>query len=628
MLAFVPAASAVDAQSADEQELAERYAPIVKLRTQEADCDSDGEPFAPMAVDLLLDNPQIALRQVGNGDPTVTRAPGASDLANLGEGFYLDFPGDSLRPGCLYEQDHNRFNAGQPAVVYAHVAQQPDRPDLLALQYWLFWYYNDWNNKHEGDWEFVQLLFPASTVAEALATDPVSVGYAQHEGGERADWTDDKLEREGGTHPVVYSSQRSHASYFAAALYMGRSGSEGFGCDDTEEPSTRVEPDVVVLPDAVDDPSDLLAWVGFDGRWGERHAAPNNGPTGPNTKPQWTEPVTWHEGLRDSSFVVPTGDTRGTELIDTFCSVVEWGSVQFVRFVASPARVLFVLALLTALAVFIVRRTSWRSVGPVPLPLRRRTGEIARVSGATYRRHPGTFTAVGAIAVPVAVVALLAGAMIKRLPFIGDLVTVSDTEGTGGRLVIASSIAALFGVLAFVLISGAVAWIVGGPQGIRASAGDALQAVARRIGPLAAAFFPAALIIVVLDLAVIGIPIAIWLLVRWQFIPQVTMLEGRSGFRTLARSAELVRKRWWHTALVTLLVAVFIGTVGVIVGLLLLVIFTGLPLWALSAIIAACEVLAMPYGALVMTFLYGDAVASSDDTVVDDDSTEAAPAPV
>ena len=133
--------------------------------------------------------------------------------------------------------------------------------------------------------------------------------------------------------------------------------------------------------------------------------------------------------------------------------------------------------------------------------------------------------------------------MIKRLPFIGDLVTVSDTEGTGGRLVIASSIAALFGVLAFVLISGAVAWIVGGPQGIRASAGDALQAVARRIGSLAAAFFPATLIIVVLDLAVIGIPIAIWLLVRWQSSPRFTMLEGRSGFRTLARGAELVAER-------------------------------------------------------------------------------------
>jgi hypothetical protein len=620
--AFAPAASGVVGAQPDEaQELAERYAPIVVLRTQEADCDSDGEPFAPMAVDLLLDNPQVALRQVGNGDPTVMRAPGASDLADLGEGFYLDYPGDSLKPGCLYEQDHNRFNAEQPAVVYAHIAQQADRPDLLAVQYWLFWYYNDWNNKHEGDWEFVQVLFPASTVAEALANEPISVGYAQHEGGERADWSDDKLERQ-GTHPVVYSSQRSHASYYAAALYMGRSGSEGFGCDDTEEPSTRVEPDVVVLPDAVEDPKDPLAWIGFEGRWGERHAAPNNGPTGPSTKRQWTEPVTWHDGLRDSSFVVPTGDTRGTELIDTFCSVVAWGSVQFVNFVASPARVLFVLGLLIALGVFLVRRTSWRSVGPVPLARQRRAGEIARIAGVLYRRHPGTFTAVGAIAVPVAVVALLVGAVIKRLPFIGELVTVSDTEGTGGRLVIASSIAGLFGVIAFVLISAAVAWIVGGPQGIRASAGGALQAVGRRTGALAAAFFPAAIIIVVLDLVVIGIPIAIWLLVRWQFVPQITMLEGLSEGRTLARSARLVKKRWWHTALVTLLVALLIGSVGVVVGLLLLVIFTGLPLWALSAIVAACEVLTMPYGALVMTFLYGDAIASSDNAVVDDHAAE------
>jgi hypothetical protein len=100
------------------------------------------------------------------------------------------------------------------------------------------------------------------------------------------------------------------------------------------------------------------------------------------------------------------------------------------------------------------------------------------------------------------------------------------------------------------------------------------------------------------------------------------MLEGLSGGGTLARSARLVKKRWWHTALVTLLVALLIGSVGVVVGLLLLVIFTGLPLWALSAIVAACEVLTMPYGALVMTFLYGDAIASSDSAVVDDHAAE------
>ena len=463
------------------------------------------------------------------------RAPGAADLFDLGEGFYLDSPGDSLNPGCLYEQDHDRFNAGQPAVVYAHIAQQPDEPDQLAVQYWLYWYYNDWNNVHEGDWEFVQLMFPASSVAEALATEPESAGYAQHEGGERADWDGDKLQRE-GTHPVVYSSQRSHASYYNAALYMGRSGSEGFGCDNTDEPSTRVEPEVVLLPDGVDDAADPLAWVDFDGRWGERHASPNNGPTGPNTKPQWTEPVTWQEDLRDSSFVVPSGDSQGAQLINTFCNVVEWGSVQFIKFVASPARMLFVLAVITALAVFLLRRTSWREVESLPLPRKRRAGEIARVAGVLYRRHPGTFAAVGMVAIPIAALALLTGAVVRRLPLIGDLIEVSDTEGTGGRFVIASIISLAFGLLAFVVITAAVAWIVGDQAGVP-DARQALRAVAARAGALGSAFVIAAIVIIVLSFFLLGIPIAVWLFVRWMFTAPVVMLEDLGGRPALRRSS-------------------------------------------------------------------------------------------
>jgi len=618
-----PEGATVRAQDDDAQELADRYAPIVMLRTQESDCDPDGEPFAPMSVDKLLDNPQILLRQVGRGDPVMMRAPGASDLADLGEGFYLDFPGDALRPGCLYEQDFARFTAGQPSVMYAHVAQQADRPDRLALQYWLYWYYNDWNNKHESDWEFIQILFPAGSVAEALQTDPISVGYAQHEGGERADWDDDKLERD-GTHPVVYSSQRSHASYFAPALYMGRSASEGFGCDNTESPSTRVDPDVVVLPDDAGGPDDPLAWVGFDGRWGERHPVPNNGPTGPNTKPQWTEPVTWHDGLRPSSFVVPTNDSPGNAVIDAFCGVVGWGSVQLNRFFAEPWLMLAALALIAALAVFLVRRTSWDVVEATPLARRRRLGEIIRLAGSTYRQHPGTFSAIGALAIPVALAALLVGSVIRRLPFIGDLVVVSDAEGGGGRLVISSMIAGIFTLIAFVVVSAAVAWLVGGPQGVGAGVGGATRAVGGRARELASSFIPAAIAIVLLPLTVIGTPVAVWLVVRWQFLPQVTMLEGHAGRRTLARSGRLTRRRWWHTALALLIVTVVIGAAGVVIGLVLLIAFTGLPLWALSAIVVACDVVVMPYGALVMTYLYGDAVAASADATAD---VEPAPAP-
>ena len=48
-----------------------------------------------------------------------------------------------------------------------------------------------------------------------------------------------------------------------------------------------------------------------------------------------------------------------------------------------------------------------------------------------------------------------------------------------------------------------------------------------------------------------------------------------------------------------------------IVGLLLLVVFTGLPVGALGDR-RRVRVLAMPYAALVMTFPLGDTVASSD----------------
>ena len=38
-----------------------------------------------------------------------------SDLSGLGEGFYLDFPGIAIDPGCIYEQDFNRYTAGTTA---------------------------------------------------------------------------------------------------------------------------------------------------------------------------------------------------------------------------------------------------------------------------------------------------------------------------------------------------------------------------------------------------------------------------------------------------------------------------------------------------------------------------------
>ncbi|MDH4076444.1 MAG: hypothetical protein OEW29_10950, partial [Acidimicrobiia bacterium] len=182
--------AAAPQQSPDDpsQQLAERFAPIVMLKQQAKVCSTDGEQFRPSSVDVVLDNPEIALRQVSGGNPVVSRAPSAADLFGLGEGFFLDFPGTSLTPGCIYERDFQKYSEDRPAAIYAHVVQQPNEPDLVFVEYWFYWYYNDWNNKHESDWEGITLQFEASSVEEALQSEPVAVGYAQHEGGERTNW--------------------------------------------------------------------------------------------------------------------------------------------------------------------------------------------------------------------------------------------------------------------------------------------------------------------------------------------------------------------------------------------------------------------------------------------------------
>ena len=129
--------------------------------------------------------------------------PSASDLRNRYE-YHLDFPGDALNAGCDYERWSRRLAAGSEPTVYAHVATEAGHPGQLALQYWIFYAFNDFNNTHEGDWEMIQLVFDADDAQEALGQEPVAVGYSSHEGAERADWGDEKLDVVDETHPVVY----------------------------------------------------------------------------------------------------------------------------------------------------------------------------------------------------------------------------------------------------------------------------------------------------------------------------------------------------------------------------------------------------------------------------------------
>jgi hypothetical protein len=602
-----------------EQRLADTYRPVVMVRTYDHLCDSTGEPYVPMTVDAVLDNRQVALRQVGNGDPVITWAPTAKDLFGMGSGTYLDEPGDALAPGCVYATYSAQYTPLDRSAVYAHVATQRDRPGYLAVQYWLYWYYNDWNDRHEGDWEFIQVLFKADTVQEALGASPVSVGYAQHTGGETAAWTDAKLRKE-GTHPVVYSSQGSHASYFAPALYLGRAASEGFGCDNTQSPSTRVTPRAVLLPDAPSGPDDPFAWLAFTGRWGERHSGPNNGPDGPMGKPRWTEPVTWQEGLRPTSFDIPGGSDTPPAVVGTFCTVVGKGSILFLEFAANPARVFTGLVLVFLLLVFLLRRTSWSQVPLRPVVARRRGGEIVRAAVRLYRRHPLAFLASGLLAVPIGLLTSAITALMVHLPYLGKAVEVSTAQAadTGNKVAITTGVATALWPVTVLLVSAVVVGILRDlddlPDGRRHPVTlDPLRRVWRRGPDLARSYLPAVVLLVLLDLSVVGVPVAAWLTVRWVFVGQVVMVEDTVGTPALRRSGSLVAHRWWHTALFAFLIWSGIHVVAVALGLLALVAVTGLPLWVISLISLVVEVALTPLGAIALSLLYGDARAEQED---------------
>jgi hypothetical protein len=285
----------------------------------------------------VLGRPRIVLRgPAPRGEqPPEMRAPVAADLYGKGKDWSLDFPGNPYNPGCTYARDAIGLGQGRPPVTYAHIVTQPDVPGRLALQYWFFYYFNQFNDLHEGDWEMVQLVFAADTPAEASEQEPISVGYSQHDGGERAAWDDDKLERV-GDHPVVYAASGSHANYYSSHVWLGRSASEGFGCDDTGGRTRRVEPEARVVRDP-EGAADQYAWLAYEGNWGQKARGLSNAPTGPNTNKKWARPFEWQERLRDWSISVPGEGALGLTVTGFFCDAVAAGAEVYTGLLESPS---------------------------------------------------------------------------------------------------------------------------------------------------------------------------------------------------------------------------------------------------------------------------------------------------
>ncbi|HEY2372709.1 MAG TPA: hypothetical protein VGH82_09175 [Gaiellaceae bacterium] len=592
------------AASTPEAQLAERYAPVLELPTDVYGCES-GAPFVPVNVNVLLPNEEIVLRGPWNSVNVVKFAPTVHDLTPARVDFHLDFPGNALNPGCTYVDWQKRLDAKGKPTTYAHVATDRAYPGQLALQFWFFYVFNDFNNKHEGDWEMIQLDFDAPTAKAALSTPPTLIGYSQHEGGERAEWNDSKLHKMDGTHPVVYPAAGSHANFYSAALFLGRSAAQGVGCDDTSGPHEQVRPAVADVPESAHAYVSKYPWLAFQGRWGELQPAFYNGPTGPNLKLQWTEPITWSKGWRSQSFTVPGGGVGARRATDFFCGAVAVGSNVLTRLVRHPLPGILTLAALVLLLAFAATRTTWHGSAPLRLSRRRSWGELITIAWLMYRSRFRLFAGIGLLFIPVGIIV---GVVQYVLFHVVAFLPLVETAGESNVSVagLALSFGLLFTIVALSVVQAATASALAAiDRGESASARGAYRSTVPRMLPLFGYVVLASVLVALLELTVVGIPIAIWLTVSWSLLAQVMVLDGTPSPGPLRRSAALVRGNWWRTAIFTLVITVGGLSLGPLVGGLLLL-GTSAAFNVINVVAGLVYAVTMPFVAIATTYLYFD----------------------
>lgn len=101
---------------------------------------------------------------------------------------------------------------------------------------------------------------------------------------------------------------------------------------------------------------------------------------------------------------------------------------------------------------------------------------------------------------------------------------------------------------------------------------------------------------------IVGIPLAIYLLVRWAFFPQAVIIDGRSPSEALSVSARIVKGQWWRTFGILLLVSLLASLPAIAVGML----FASAATIASGLASAVVAVIVLPFIAGGSTLLYFD----------------------
>lgn len=210
---------------------------------------------------------------------------------------------------------------------------------------------------------------------------------------------------------------------------------------------------------------------------------------------------------------------------------------------------------------------------------------------AIYGAHIAVFIAAGAlVAVPAQLIVSGVGLQQLTAPY----------DKSPGLAEGAVTTAVSFLVVAPLITAICIQVLRGVAAGEGPAAGRAVREGFEAFTPL---FLPVVMVAAGVVAGLLVVLPGIYLAVRWFFVPQAVVIEGRRGVDALRRSGELVQGSWWRAFAIVLLAQ--------IPGILIEVPFASLAASAnrqLYVLIGqtVTQALAMPFVALVATLLYYD----------------------
>jgi hypothetical protein len=192
---------------------------------------------------------------------------------------------------------------------------------------------------------------------------------------------------------------------------------------------------------------------------------------------------------------------------------------------------------------------------PLDLDRHRTLGELIGLTFELFRRHLATFLSLTLLVVAPIVIVVDGG-------WGGGLADGGDADPSAAAASV--SLAVSIVVIPPLVTALHVAVVQALARGEEPTVGAALRAATPR---LPAAFAAVALYSVAVAFGLVALIVpGVWLAVRWYFGAQAAVVDGLGPGDALARSAQVVKTRWWRTFGCLLAFALVTGIMGAIGG--------------------------------------------------------------